>query len=303
MTMRTVAKAVLGILAVAWVFQGTISPLQAQTKLRYQFKPGQKINYEMSQTMKMDMKSQNVDISSEMEQVVDLTWHIKSVSKDGTAEVTQKFNDLRFVMKFPTVKVVFDSAKNIEPQGQVGKTLTPLFKAMVGAEFSMKMDSRGQISDVEIPEEFAKQIQSFSQGGLGDMFSKEGFKRMMGQSGLVLPKETVEKGGTWSQQMEMKSPIGLMNINTEYLYKGQEQRNGTTLEKIAVSPKVSLQPDPKAKTKATLKNQDISGTSYFNNQTGQLVEVKINQNMTMEIQAGDMSITQEIKQDVTLKQK
>ena len=44
--------------------------------------------------------------------------------------------------------------------------------------------------------------------GLGNMFSEEGVKHLVTQSGLVLPEEGVTKGKTWEQKVEMKSPVG-----------------------------------------------------------------------------------------------
>lgn len=302
--MRLFPPLFMNLVGIALVVCVPAGPARAQmaVDLRYKFEPGQKIDYQMTQNMTMVMAFQGQNITTTMQQNLDMTWHVVGVDKKGQATVKQKFNNLLFVMDAPTGKIVFDSKSGKDPEGAVGKILAPVFKAMVGAEFTLNMDDRGNISKVEIPEAFLKEMQKFpGGGGFGGMFSQESFKQMMNKSGLILPREAVKKGETWNQKVEMNSPIGQMIVNTTCTYKDKEDVNGQPLELITVEPKITLKPDPNAAVKAKLKSQTISGKSYFDNVKGQLAQVQMHQTMEMELLAGDMVINQTLQQEITMK--
>jgi hypothetical protein len=300
--MRLISPLFLTIAAVVLAAAVPADPVSAQVQLRYHFEPGQKIDYLMTQNMTMVMAFQGQNITTTMQQDLEMTWQIASVDKDGNAKVKQKFNNLLFIMEAPTGKIVFDSKAGKEPDGPVGKILAPIFKAMVGAEFIVHMDPQGNISKVEIPEAFLKEMKNFpGGGGFGGMFSQESFKEMMTKSGLNLPKAAVNIGDTWNKKVEVNSPIGKMTINTVCTYKGKEERRDQSLEWIDVEPKITLKPDPNSAVKAKIKSQSIKGKSYFDSKNGQLAEVQMTQTLEMELDAGGMVINQNMKQEVTLK--
>ena len=60
-----------------------------------------------------------------------------------------------------------------------------------------------------------------------------------------------------------------MHVDIGYVYDGPVEKDGRSLEKITLKPKVSLQPDPDAKIEMKLKAQEGSGTALFDNSTGQ----------------------------------
>ena len=278
----------------------SVAPAQAQVKLRYKFGKGDNINYVMTQNMSMTMSVQNMNIETKMNQVVEMTWAVQDVDDDGTAKVQQTFTAVRFVMDAQTGKIEFDSKTGKTPDGQVGKVLTPLFKAMVGAKFLITMDTLGNIKDVEISNSFLKEMKKFpAANGFGGMFTKEGFKQMMSRSGLVLPEKAIEKDAVWSNKMETKSPIGTMIVTTKNTYLGSKR----STEEIAMAPKIPLNPDPNSPVSGKILSQKVSGTALFDNAKGQIASVQMQQNMEMELTAGGMIIGQILEQTVSLERK
>jgi hypothetical protein len=66
---------------------------------------------------------------------------------------------------------------------------------------------------------------------------------------------------------------------------------------------VTLIPDPNAAVMAKLKSQKVTGKAFFDNKSGQLALVQVDQTTEMEINAGGNVIHQTLQQEVTLKRK
>jgi hypothetical protein len=300
MLLRNGRVACIGLLAVA----ALAAPAPAQTTLRYQFKEGEKLNYLMEQKMAMKMSVMGMDIAMDMNQTIDLSWNIAKVNKDGSAQMTQKFDRVRFSMDSPLGKINYDSKDGKLPDGPFGEMLGPMFKALSGLEISMTMDTRGETKDLKIPDSFLKALKDMPAGaaGLGQMFSEDSLKQTMSQSGLILPPKAVSKGDSWDTKMEMKmAPLGKMNVTNAYKFDGQVTRDGKKLEAISVTPTMKFEPDPNAQFTLKLKTEDSKGTNYFDNAIGRLVEVAVTSNMDMEISIAGQTINQKLQQTVTMK--
>jgi hypothetical protein len=296
--MRRAGLCLLTVLLAA----GAADRAAAQTTLRYKFKKGEKLNYVMEQKMNMAMTVMGNDINMDMGQTIDMIWDIKDVDADGRAKMIQKIDRIRFKMGGGQVgNVEFDSKEDKEPEGPVAKALAPIFKALAGAEIGLSMDAQGKVSDVTVPENVTKALKGPAAAGLGEMFSEDGLKHMMDQSGLVVPKDAISKGKTWDQGMEMKSPIGKMKIEIANTFDGQVKRDGKELERVAMKPKITIEAGEDAKIQVKLKSQDSKGSAYFDNTAGRLVETNLVQNMEMAVSLAGQELTQKLKQTVSLK--
>ncbi len=279
------------------------APAQAQVTLRYKFKDGDQLHYEMLQKMDMKMKVGANDFGMNMNQHMDVTWKVVKVDPDGKAEVVHRIDSIRVTMDTPQGKVEYDSKSNKEPQGLIGQAVAPIFNAMAGAEFSATMDPRGQTSNVQIPEKLIETIKSklAAAPGIGQMFSPESLKRMMNQGVLVLPKEPVSKGQTWTEKQEVKMPFGAMHVTNTMTYEGPAGAGG--LHKIGMAPSMVMEADPNAPVKVKMKGSDGKGYAIFDSAAGRLVEVNVSQNMQSEINAGGQDITQTMQTGLMLKLK
>jgi hypothetical protein len=275
---------------------------RADTAMRYQFTEGETLPYTLEQKMKTDMKIGGMDVTRDMTQTIDISWHVKSVNKDGKAKVVQRFDRLRLTMGSPRAKIEYDS-KDGKQTGRVGKTLGPIMEALAGAEFSLTMDDRGQISDVKIPEKLSEALKKIPGGGLGEgeLFSEEGIKHMIGEASLILPEGTATKGKTWTKEVTQKMPFGKIKTINISTYEGPTTRDGNQLEQIALKPKMTIEADDNADVSLKVKSQDAKGTAYFDNKAGRFVEMKMTQTMEMEVSAGGQTFSQKIEKTVTMK--
>src|SRR5262249_18260342 len=104
-----------------------------------------------------------------------------------------------------------------------------------------------------------------------------------------------------NQTMDMKSPIGKMQIKTTYTYEGSVEKDGKTLALIGMRPMMTIVPDPNAQVEMKVKDQSAKGTIAFDVQAGRLTETNMNQVMNMEVNAGGMTIQQSIRQTIKMK--
>jgi hypothetical protein len=293
----------LAVLLAGLVFCLLAAPAQAQTTLRYKFKQGETLNYELQQKMDMKMSVAGKDIAMAMNQNIGMTWKVLEVDASGKARISQKMDRIKMTMEGPAPigKMEYDSKDSKEPEGPIGKMLGPVFNALAGAEFTVSMDPRGELSDVKLPEKLADTLKNVAgqAPGMGDMFSPDGLKRMINQGGLVLPEKAVTKGDTWTQKIENKMPFGTMKVVNTLTYEGTDQ----DLQRIQLKPAISLDPDPAAPINLKVKGADGKGMAKFDNTAGRLVEMNLVQNMDMAIGAGGQDITQNIRTTTVLKLK
>src|SRR5262249_52966644 len=153
-------------------------------------------------------------------------------------------------------KVEVDSENAQEPSDRIGQMFHRVAKGLAGVEATATLTPWGEYTNVKIPETTLKALQNIPTEALGRTFSAEGVKCMMCQTGLVMPKEQVNKGKSWKNKTEMKLPFGKMLVETDFSFDGSTEQDGRTLEKILLKPMAKIEPDPKAPFAIKIKSQE-----------------------------------------------
>ena len=173
--------------------------MQAEEPLRWKFKVGEKLDYNMVQEMQMAASGAAVpqEMKTSMHQEMNMTWDVQGVDdKSGEAVIRQKFDRVKMKMTTPVGGFEYDSKSEEAPTG-LGAMIAPMYKAMTEGEFEITMTSRGEVKDVKIPEQVIDRTQEFAQRRCdGRHRQRRGFKKMISQGALVLPKDPPKKGET-----------------------------------------------------------------------------------------------------------
>ncbi len=283
------------------------SPVRGQEEvtLRYKFQEGQKLDYATDQKMAMEFTVGGQQVPMETGQVMDLTWDVGTVDKDGKARITQTVTRIRMTMGGPNGKSEFDTQNTKDPEDPIGKLVMPVFRALVGAKFMMTMDPRGQTSDFKISDKFREALQA-SPGAeqMKEMFSEKRLQQMMSQGGLMLPEGAIRKGASWNTAMEIPMPqVGTMVVTNKNTYEGPETREGKTVQKIGLAPTMTLKAMENAPVAFQIKEQEAKGSAYFDNQAGKVLETSLTQTMVLEGEVGGQALKNKIKQTVAMKLK
>ncbi|MFM9118532.1 MAG: DUF6263 family protein [Planctomycetota bacterium] len=297
---RSARPALVLACACLWGFAG-VSSLSAQTKLTYKFQAGQKTNYVQDTEIKQSMSVAGQNIDTNIKQSMEVSQSVLGV--EGTeASVQQTVSRFRTTMEMPGNNIEYDSKDGKKPDGPVGALIGPLFDAMVGTEISFKLSADGKMTNAKISEKLANALKANPiLAQMGGAFSEDGLKGMMQQSSMPLPAEALTKGKSWTNQVEMKTPIGVTKLTTTYTYQGPEARDNVMLEKITTKSEMTIEPAANQDVKVKVKDTDIQGTIYFDNVAGRIVDSTQTQKITMEIAVMGQNL--ESKQTQTLKYK
>ncbi len=125
------------------------SPALAQTKLRWKFQAGEKVNYEMNMVMVQSMNFGDQPINTKVSQLMNMTWQAKEVADDGTAVMEQTIDRIRVEIVPPgadPTPIKYDSQSKEQAKGT--EMLAPLFGAMVGQPMTLTVTPLGEVRDI-----------------------------------------------------------------------------------------------------------------------------------------------------------
>jgi hypothetical protein len=287
------------LIVVAFVW--TTTPAHAQTALRFKYAKGQVNNYEMLQEMKFSQNIGGANIDMEMKQTIETSQTIDDVLADGSAKATTKFTRVKIDIKGPFA-VTLDSADLKAADGNpIATMMAGVVKALAKVEFSATHKPNGEMADVKVAEGVVKGFKNLPGAALmGDMFTEDGLKQMMSQSGMTVPKDAVAEGATWSQKVSNKLPSGKMTGEMKYTYRGKETVDGKTFQKITYTPDLAIDPDPKA-VPIKLKSQKGTGTILFDNDLGRIHELVMETTTEMSMAIANINQDQTVVQKMTMK--
>ncbi|HVT29291.1 MAG TPA: DUF6263 family protein [Lacipirellulaceae bacterium] len=305
------------VVLVAFGNVAVASFVYAAEPLRWKFKVGEKLNYDMVQDMTMSVSGPQIpQMNTSMHQTMNMTWDVQGVDeKSGEAVIRQKFDRLAMKMTSPLGGFDYDSKSDQAPTG-LAAMIAPMYKAMTDNEFEITMTARGEVKDVKIPPQVLTALKSSpGAASMGEFMSPDGFKKMISQGALVLPKDPPKKGDTWSTKVEMKNPaFGVQTVQTTYTYEGMKDIKGT--EYAVIHPKLTMkfdnQPKPAAggqpqqpqqqQVQMNIKDQSSDGQVLFNAKAGRLQSTTLKQDVTIDATVSGHTMQQKIEQkiDVTV---
>ncbi len=265
------------------LLSAAVQSTQGAETLRWKFKPGETLKYTMVQSITQESKAMGQEIKTSLSQTVDMHWSVKNVGSDGAAEMSQTIDRVRTKVEAPNNNFEFDSQDAKENQGQIAAMLTPMLKALVGAEFSFKMNGRGELSDIKVPPKLLESLRQAGPGGATGMFSEEGMKNLISQSSLTMPEGPMDKGKTWTQQAKVPVPtLGTMIMDKTYTFDGPSSKEAS-LDRIMLDTQVTLEPAADSNIAAKITSQKGTGEFDFDPQAGRVVSSKVNDKLQMSL--------------------
>ncbi|MBM4092104.1 MAG: hypothetical protein FJ276_22140, partial [Planctomycetes bacterium] len=275
--------------------------LMAQTatakQFRWKLKEGEKLTFEMKQTITQSIDAGGMKFEIPVTIGMWMSWTVKSADAEKYV-LEQVIDRMVMNMKTPEMTLDFDSDQDQKLEGpaeQVAQTFRPL----VGAKITAEMNDRGEMSNVNIPDDALAGLQANPL--VGQMFKKEQLTEMMKANGATFPEESIEKGHKWTVPMEMDAPpVGKMKTETSYTYAGEERADKAVLDKFNVDVRIEFSGGNAAMASVKVTEQKTDGSLYFDNEKGRMVKSNVTTNMTLAISAGGQSINQKVKQVMTV---
>lgn len=285
------AGRLFGMVTLAWFGIGLLvasSSQAAAPELKWKFTQGESIRYAMNQKTVTEFVNNTQNIKTTVNQTIEMTWAVKSVSPEGIADMAQTIDRLKTRVESPFGAFEYDSQDEKKPEGPIAAQVVPMVKTLVGATFRFKMSPRGELSDVQVPDSLIKSLKEASQNNSNvGMFSEDGLKNMIHESSLVIPADALDKA--WTRQTKIPAPpIGTMVLDKTYKYEGPEKNT----EKISLNINISLTPDPDAKFDIKVGEQNGKGEFFFDSKAGRVVESSVREKVEMKINIMNMATRQ-----------
>ena len=268
--------------------------------LRWKFKSGEVLRYESNQTTVSKVKDPSgQEVGQTLTLTMDLTWNVKEVDPQGFATLTQTIDRIKTTATTPYGKFSIDSKENSNAAGPAG----PLFKMLIGAEFTFKMNPQGELSDIKLSDKLLAGLRGDNEpAGAQGQFSEAGLKNMLTQMGVVLPQDEVNIGKTWSRKLAIPAgPNGqTREIEQSYTLRGSEAAD-KPLDAIDMATKFApIATDPNIPV--TIKTQEATGRFLFDNANGRIDSSKVTEKveLTGQIQGKEIAQSNETITVMTL---
>jgi hypothetical protein len=298
-----VAIALTGMVA----FGAAGQTLQAQAKLKYQFKPGETMQYVMAVTQKntqkgKDDKGKDVELTAIQKQTVEMSWQVQSVDDKGAAKIRMKYDRVKFSMDQGTASKEVSSDSRDDPADEPAKSMTALARALAKLESTFTMTPRGEIQDLRISPAALKEMRAVPGAEkLAGGWTNELLQATLKDNTLALPAEPTTKGTTWKSKVQGMSPYGKVTGELEYVCEGPAMHEGTKVEKFLLKPRLKIDLDANLPATVTIKKHDGEGAAYFDATAGRLVEVTSTTRIDAEAMVKGVLFTQQTEGTNSLK--
>ena len=277
---------------------------EGERKLRLKLDVGRKFAYEIVQDMDLTLTIGATTTKTVVNQTIDLEWTVLKQTETDDVVMRQKITRMRLTLDSPaTGKIEFDSDSDADVEG-VGKLLSPLLSTVVGSEVQMNMSPRGDVNKIVVPADVLGAFKKVPGAKMfGEMFSQEGFRKLIKQASMVLP-EKVEKDWKRTQPHTIKNALlGKMTADTTYTYAGTETVDGRELAKFDVAVEIAFDEEKKGLAKVAIKKQDSSGSIYFDPAAGRMDHTHVKQNLELDVSIAGQEVKQKIVSETKLKVK
>jgi hypothetical protein len=252
-------------LAVSQLLLAIALPVQAAT-LAWKFTPGDVQNYRLTQSSRLSGGAADTHKQlASIEQALDLTWKVLEVNDADTAKISLEVTAFSLLAKGPDGQEVrFDSESTEEPQGYAAM-LVPIGKRLAESPIVFTMNSQGEVTDIQLPDELAEAVKSVPGGKKyaqdGGLASVEALARL--GAPLDLPKGDVNAEQVWTAEREVAFPV-LGSAKVEFSYKIAEP---ISADEITIEQQMKIE-SAAGEEVAKFMNQQSAGSVVFDAESG-----------------------------------
>ena len=231
---------------------------------QWKYKVGDKFEVVLNQTSKSETKVDARETTIDNATTIEMDWEVTKVDANGDATVEQSLSRVKLSVNGFTRKKQGDPATPLKDIGfdtsnpadisSDSKTLLEQIQPLIGLQFSVVMSSDGEIIDVIVSPDVAKQLEKMPDTQrLRQLFEKDGLKDIMGASAMTLP-EDLSAGKSWTEEAQTTTAFGKFDRTRTYTYVGDKESDGAEMAEFTLD--VAMKPvDSDASTENSLKSK------------------------------------------------
>jgi hypothetical protein len=233
-------------------------------------------------------------VKTSLELVVDMLWTVDQAT-DDQAEITQQVQRLQVTLSSPDgPPLQFDSAADKRPTG-AARQLEAALKPLLGEQFHVTMNARGEIVKVRAPQRSAAPEAKDDGKGL---VSTDTLNQLLKQPLVVLPEKEVSKGDHWKTETETTTALGKLQQTTTYTLADITGDGDDKLAKITQAGELQLEP---ANKKLKLTEHSLAGDVQFALAPGRLISTQRTQRLKTEQPYRETTIVVDLETRITTK--
>ncbi|MBI1313729.1 hypothetical protein GC176_20750 [bacterium] len=273
-----VAEWILSLAVV--VTSATATFAQDSVTFRYRFEPGEKLTYDISNSVKQTQNVNGQAVKSEFAVHTRVEREVSQIDGDGNIVLTSRNQKLTAMMQVgPLGKYEYSSEKTDNDESStLGAAATPLYDAIRNAVVKVTLTPQGEVLAVSgLQEALADVLKSNALTAqlAGGANSKDGARASYGEHFLQFPEKAVEPGDTWELPLELTIPqVGKVTGTTKCRYEGTEVVDGRTLQRITSTSEVTVDVDIRqdgVTASGKIEMTKSAGVNRFDLATGRLI--------------------------------
>ncbi len=268
-------------------------PAGDKVSLKWKFAKDQVFYQKMFTKTVQTMNVMKNDVPQTQEQTFFFSWKVDKIDGDKTT-LKQKIEGVKMKIDIGGNTIAYDSTV----EGTANNPLADYFKALVGSEFTVELDTKElKVTKLDGREEFLRKLIAANpqmKSLLDTILSETALKEMAEPTFAVVPNTDVAKGHKWKRETKLNmGPIGSYDNTYNYEYMGAEKdkhriKVDTVLNYTPPGDAVGQGGLPFKIKKATLKSTSQGGEIIFDGAKGLLEKssVKLELKGTLKIEIG-----------------
>jgi hypothetical protein len=270
----------------------TFKPTDGPVEFKLKWPKGERLEMSMNMTQNMLITIPGLPnpMKQDMDMGQDYGFKVLDDTPDGGHEVEMDFLGIRMksLMGGKTL-MDYDSAQKPSAD-HPGAPNTDVFGKIVGAKIRFFLDASNTVERTEGVDEL---VNSISTGAKADqqaifksMYSEDHLKEMMSQY-KFMPPTPVQVGDTWPVKSEVKTGmIGILVMDETFTFQDWEFHGKRNCARFDFQGAIKLKPDTEPNPMGmlvTMKDGDISGSTWFDPELGIAIDTTMNMDMNMTI--------------------
>jgi Family of unknown function (DUF6263) len=247
-------------------FLASSLPLQAEVKLEWKFKEGDKFQTESITTLVQTMTVGGQTNRQDFETILHTSFTVKKTEPDGSVELRMQIEKIK-------------ASNRANPASPAASTQV---RALEDVVLTIFLNPKREVTKLEGFEDVLKRVtndDATSAKAIREIVKEENLRRQAEEAFGFLPDRPVNKGDKWERKIEAAlGPLGTILATHTYTYEGPEMKQDKSLHKISVASNFTYVP-PKAATpgfqfqitKGEVKTENATGTIWFDADAGRLV--------------------------------
>jgi hypothetical protein len=276
------------------------------TDLKMKWPVGTNYSMEMDLKQATDIKVSGQPIHQDLTLTQGIRYKALKDLDNGGHQLELEFENENITLNQNGKEILnYDSTQNtpVDKSGPAA-SVAAVMGAMLNAPLDYTLAADGTVEKIDGYDAMMSRINAAvpdkaQRASLGQMFDQDTLKQYCAFA-KSLPDHPVNIGDAWSASDDLNTPTGVLTVDTTYTYKDWEQHDGHNCVHLMVTGDIKTKSASAATLGAVVKIEKgtLNGEAWFDPDLGMFVDIKNDQDLTMDVTTRGSTFTEHQKQNV-----